>query len=671
MCIGQNNSELIKVATQAVQAKNYDAAIRYYSKIIQNIKNKKVDPSVPYEFEPYRKDNNIQDELSGVESDLDSRLFLKIELAKCYKLAQQYENYENISRELHKEKAPRGSFYYGEALMLHGKYNSAIAILNSYMSKLDIQSSDFKQAKKLVKGCLFGIEQEKTESEINLKKITPNKNATNGTFSSFIHPNSNELFFSTNNRRFSKEEIVNTNMYSLTFDENDNISVVTPLSDKINSGDNEAVGSISQDGQKLYFTRWHYDLEKPECEIYVSTFLNNVWLTPKRLNNAINTPGYNSMHPHISSKNGVNTLYFTSNKPGTVGGNDIWICELNNRDNPKNEVVNAGPEVNTINDEGSPFLHVPTNKLYFSSNGHIGLGGLDIYSITSVAGKCIPPIENVGAPINSHHDDAFYTLTADESKGFLSSNRNYCDECPNKHCYELYTFNLDAIMITITGEVINLTNNQPISNSMVRFIDVHNKYEDIFVFTDDNGKYKTKLQRDVSYYATAQKKGFFKAAAAMSTEGIKVSTDLIQDFVFRLEEVPDSEMEIKIEYDYDGWKLRKESKIVLDTLYNFLQLNDNIIIEISSHTDERGRASYNKKLSEKRAKSAVDYLLYKGIEPERLKWKGMGMEEPLIKGAKTEEEHQRNRRTAFRTLSQDYKPIRRFKYIPASLKQSK
>ncbi len=710
VAFSQGNTALFKMADKAVAANNYDAAVIFYKAIINNVDSGRVDGELPYGVRSYtappkKKYNLITDEdsvLTDEKTKTDaitnketiastedtSQKSVKLsplgpqklralqKLHFCYYKLHSYDNAYTTAKNLFDHDAPNAGYYLARSLVLQGKYEEAITILDDYMITLELDSEQFKLSKKLVKQCRFGIKQLKKRKTAIINKLDSTINSKNGAFGAAFIGDNKILFSSAKPRAGYNEELVNSNLFTANINDKGDLEYILEYVPSINSIDqNEAAGCVSPDGNKLFFTRWNYDLEEPECAIYVCKNLNGQWLTPRKLSDNINIPGYRTMQPQYVSEyydgRQINRLFFASDRPGGEGGLDIWYCVLDFQDNTK-EVVNVGKVINTKGDEQCPFAHFLSESFYFSSNGHKGMGGLDVFNVTMAYGEFNGPVTNLGSPINSHGNDAYYVVSENKSitDGFISSDRDSCNDCGGRNCYQLYSFKHKSIVITITGIVTNGEDGEIIPNSLISFIDVTEKHAPVYVFTDENGEYKATLQRDVDYFASAQKKGFFKDAVALNTHNINVSTDLIQDFNFYLQEIPDGEILISgIEYDFNSATLRPRSKFILDTLVGFLELNDNIVIEINAHTDERGNSSYNKSLSERRAQSVVNYLITNGIEKARLVANGMGEDEPLVPNARTEADHQRNRRTAFKTLSQDYQPAEENKYIPENMKR--
>lgn len=687
----QTNSELFHLADASFNAQNYLASAHFYKQILVNIDSGKVDAVYAYQISQYDEpqkrnkkkatDNSIKtgntsdssstskDQVGALTTQIpsqagDQKLYAMYRLALSYKLLRSYDNAEIWYKKLYKLQPNDYTIDYAKALMANGKYKEAVEIVNELMLNQEVGTATFDKSRDFVKNCSFAIKSIENKSKIIvIKSLDSTINSNGGAFAANF-AEENAIIFSSSHSAITnqKDETapINSNIYKVTLDDNaaptDGIQSISQF---INSEDNEGAAVLSLDKTKLYFTRWNHDLKNPECAIYVSKFLNGQWLTPRKLKDNINMPGYKTMHPALSPDG--STLYFSSDRPGGLGKLDIWYCVLDVSDNTS-EVKNPGAFVNTTENEVTPYLH-SNGFLYFSSDGLPGLGGLDIYK-TSMENGFSSPAKNMGSPINSNRDDTYYVSDEAGQVGFISSDRVGCTSCTEGSCYQIYYFEDKPILITISGKVYNLDTKEPIANSMIAFIDVKENYDPIYVFTDEKGEYKSKLNKDVDYFATAQKKGFFKDAASLTTMGIKKSTDLIQDWNFSLKTIPPGEINIPgIEYDLNSAILRPSSKERLDSLVEFLDLNNNLVVEINSHTDVRGNDMYNMRLSEARAKSVVDYLIQNGIEKERLVPKGYGETMPLVIDAKTEEEHQKNRRTTFRMLSQDFQPLDKYRYI--------
>lgn len=693
----QNKKELLNYADRAFKDQNYVTSAYFYGKVVGSFRTGEQDRVYPYEFigwnEPLKTDDTDTSKLDSndvqkiqelepedttfteEEANLDkikndaSYKHALYHLAESYRLSYNYIKAEAVYQQcvdLELEEYPLLHFWYALSMKKNMKYGAAQYALNEFIKATksspytdSLGTNYYKRAKKEMSGCrqavtwiadpVVGVKVNKMDSAIN-KGIA--------TFSASYYNEEASVIFSTaramgdGSKGGAQDKIGSCNMYTFSLKEDSTWGLPSIFRAPVNSVKHEGGMSIASDQSKLFFTRWGETNGVKECHIYLSKNFNGRWLPPQKLKDNVNITGYKSMHPYITPDG--TKLFYSSNRPGGTGRMDLWYCEIDEIGN-LGIAKNVGWPVNTKEDEVSPMYFEDEKTLYFSSDGHVGMGGLDVFESFGELEQLYRP-ENLGFPINSSKDDKFFVLNRNLNKGFLSSDRSDCPECDGGNCLELYEVDYGPPKFTLSGHVYTKLNNKPIPNALVSIKDVNEYYEPTFIISDKDGYYFTPLRGEMVYYLKAQKVKFFADAKDVSTKGLERSTDFIRDFY--LPRIPIGEIEIKgIEYDYDKWDLRPASKVTLDTLVMFLGVNDNITIELSSHTDSRGQDDYNETLSQKRAQSVVDYLVEKGIPLGRLTPVGYGEKKPVIKNAETEEEHQRNRRTAFEVLEQDYAPI--------------
>jgi outer membrane protein OmpA-like peptidoglycan-associated protein len=422
----------------------------------------------------------------------------------------------------------------------------------------------------------------------------------------------------------------------------------------VNTGLHEGSNVISSD-DIMFFTRWS-DANRNEAFIYMAKMKDGLFYEAYKLSETVNKVGYKSIQPYVSFDG--TKLFFSSNKPGGLGGFDLYVCNID-ENGITGEAKNLGPTINTFKDEATPFFHTISNTLFFSSNGHTGIGGLDIYkSALNTDDSIYAMPKNLGTPINSSKDDAYFILDRIQTKGYFASDR---EDCLGGNCYDIYEFENEPIMFDISGTVTNYVTDEPIAGALITIKDVSGENEPLFIITDDKGYYTTPLKENIQYFLKAQKKSFQASSASASTKGLTETAHLIQDFV--LDVIPEADVVIEgIEYDLNKTTLRPKSMEVLDKIYEYLILNDNFSIEINAHTDTRGSDKANQILSQGRAQSCVNYLIGKGIDMKRLLPTGYGETKPLIsdkeiaimvpKSEEFEAAHQKNRRTAFRVIKE-------------------
>jgi peptidoglycan-associated lipoprotein len=399
--------------------------------------------------------------------------------------------------------------------------------------------------------------------------------------------------------------------------------------------------------------------------IMYSTKTGDKWSEPKNI--GILPDSVVAAHPALSPDG--KTLYFVSDMAGGSGGKDIWMATRNSESDGWSKPKNLGPDINTTGNELFPFVR-SDGTLYFSSDGLIGMGGLDIFkAVPQPDGSWI--VQNMKAPINSSADDFGITFEDGNESGIFSSTRK------GKGNDELYSFEFPPLKFNITGLVKDEKTGAAISASIVRLI--ASDGSNLQAETGSGGDFKFALKPDVDYIFLASKQGYLNGKEKESTKGQEKS----RDFLVTIQLTPiDKPIELpNIFYDFGKWDLRPESMVSLDKLVETLNDNPKVTIELMSHTDSRDTEEYNLALSQKRAQSVVDYLIGKGIELDRLTAKGYGESRPKVVDAsiaaldpflkigttlseqyinslandeQKEIAHQINRRTEFMVLRTDY-----------------
>lgn len=446
----------------------------------------------------------------------------------------------------------------------------------------------------------------------------------------------------------------------------------------VNSDEMHTVsGSFSLDGNRFYFTRCSEDWKlQVVCELWVCKKAGGKWKEPVRLSDVVNMPGYSSSQPTVGleAKTGREVIYFVSDRPEGVGGDDIWFTRYDQKKDSYSSPRNLGRGINTPRDEMSPFYHETEKKLYYSTEGRSGLGGFDVYVARGEMKKWLPSI-NVGAPINSSVDDIYYVLKPSGDSGFLVSNRKGGQQILHETCCDdIYEFfELDPLIINVEGTAWQADEQDYLSG---RTDDLKNsagkgKLADATVLvyikedgqevlmrtlkTDADGKFITSLEPDKEYRFEVTKDGFLNNDVSISTMGIKESVNLKRGM--GLSPVMDGSFVIEnIEYEFNSYNLTPAAKQSIDeSLMKVLLENPDLKIEIGSHTDNIGSDDYNRKLSQQRAESVVKYLTSNGIDSKRLVAKGYGESKPLVPnenkdGSDNEANRQRNRRTEFKII---------------------
>ena len=437
-----------------------------------------------------------------------------------------------------------------------------------------------------------------------------------------------------------------------------------PLEGEINTEVDEGMVSFSPDGSTMYLSKARQDPNKNAgAEIYTSTRSGAQWSAPTKLEIIADTLS-SLAHPAVST-DGL-YLYFTSDMPGGYGGKDIWRVGLGS--NTEGTLENLGERINTPADEMFPYMR-NDSTLYFSSDGHPGMGGLDIFMAT-LDTLGVWHVENMKYPINSTGDDFGITFGVDES-GFFSSNRK-----DGRGFDKIYSFEKPSVKVSISGMVVD-KDDEPIPDAIIRIVgdDGSNQKE----VARKDGSFRFSLNRGVRYVMMAGCRGYLNGKQEFESDTTEADAEYVVDFV--LASVTKPVILDNIFYDFDKATLRPESETALDNeLITILNDNPNISIELASHTDFRGRDAYNQELSQRRAQSVVDYLIANGIAPDRVKAVGYGetvpktitkklatlypqfkegdilTEEFILTLSEEDQEvaHQINRRTEFQVISITY-----------------
>jgi len=455
-----------------------------------------------------------------------------------------------------------------------------------------------------------------------------------------------------------------------------------PFSDKINSPNNEGTATFSKDFNTIIFSRcFAPNKEDSYCKLMSSTKENGDWTKPTMLN--FTKPEVNYGHPSLSDDDQL--LYFSCNDPDGWGGYDIYLSQRGAEGN-WTEPKLLSRAINTEKDDKFPFIDADT--LYFASAGHTGMGGLDIFKSYIQNGSRWTPAQNMLPPINSSADDFgividYINPLEDEAlqHGYFTSSRKN-----GQGNDDIYKFNKIVLPPPVIAEVdtteavkpkeieyklilngyvveqIFKDPNNPNSKVIGRrpipsaTVDINVNGKSIDNITVDNeGFFSIVMDEDTDYYLFGSKDGYLNNSNRFSSKGIgKIASNPVQEFeveiildkIFKNKEI----VLDNIYYDLDKWDIREDAQPTLNTLYNTLQQNPQVKIQLNSHTDCQGQDQYNENLSQKRAQSAIEYLIKKGISAQRLSAVGYGETRLAIDCACakcTDEEHQANRRTTF------------------------
>lgn len=538
-------------------------------------------------------------------------------MGRCYKLlnmsARASAAFQNALRYEYPDSTTH--FMLAQALHADGKYAAA---LRSYDKYLEFCPDD-SLAINCAEGCRTAQEIRARGSRYVVKQAKLFNSRRADFCPMYLGADCDQIYYTSTTEKATgdkKSEITgmkNADVFFSKKNEKGEWERPEPVEGELNTEFDEGIVAFSPDAQTMYLTKARRELNAPtSVEIYTSTRSDAKWSAPVKFEitaDTLSTFG----HPAVSPDGEY--LYFVSDMPGGYGGKDIWRISLKER---QGSLVNLGPDINTEGNDDFPYVRAD-GTLYFSSDGHPGMGGLDIFRATAVGDPADLrwKVENMGFPINSAGDDFGITFGKGED-GFFSSNRG--DARGYDH---IYSFEYDPVRITIEGLVMD-KDEEPVKNAIIRIVgnDGSNQKE----VARDDGSFSFALQRGVKYVMLAGAKGYLNQKQEFASDSTMEDANYWVEFI--LPSISKPSVVENIFYDYDKADLRPESKTALNELIAVLHDNPNVTIEMASHTDRWGSDAYNINLSERRAKSVVDYLVENGISRDRLQPHGYGKSRP-------------------------------------------
>lgn len=538
-------------------------------------------------------------------------------MGRCYRLlnmsARASAAFQNALRYEYPDSTTH--FMLAQALHADGKYAAA---LRSYDKYLEFCPDD-SLAINCAEGCRTAQEIRARGSRYVVKQAKLFNSRRADFCPMYLGADCDQIYYTSTTEKATgdkKSEITgmkNADVFFSKKNEKGEWERPEPVEGELNTEFDEGIVAFSPDAQTMYLTKARRELNAPtSVEIYTSTRSDAKWSAPVKFEitaDTLSTFG----HPAVSPDGEY--LYFVSDMPGGYGGKDIWRISLKER---QGSLVNLGPDINTEGNDDFPYVR-SDGSLYFSSDGHPGMGGLDIFRATTVGDPADLrwKVENMGFPINSAGDDFGITFGKGED-GFFSSNRG--DARGYDH---IYSFEYDPVRITIEGLVMD-KDEEPVKNAIIRIVgnDGSNQKE----VARDDGSFSFALQRGVKYVMLAGAKGYLSQKQEFASDSTMEDANYWVEFI--LPSISKPSVVENIFYDYDKADLRPESKTALNELIAVLHDNPNVTIEMASHTDRWGSDAYNISLSERRAKSVVDYLVENGISRDRLQPHGYGKSRP-------------------------------------------
>lgn len=602
-------------------------------------------------------------------TDKDLKNDIVFQVAECYRLTNQPKKAEVWYKKSVQKKYnnPLIYLYYADALKMNEDYEAAIENYKEYKKLVPADP----RGENGVRSCELAIKW--TESP-NGYKVANMKffNSKDSEYSpAFAKAEYDEVYFTSNRESATGDKMHGGTGYNFSDiftskkDNKGNWSTPVPLDQNINTEFEEGAISMSKDYNTIFFTRCERHKKNAiGCMVFTAERRNDEWGKAEPI--LMIDDSIVVAHPTLSEDE--LKLYFVSDMTGGMGEKDIWLVKRTSPDGEWGVPENMGAAINTPGNEMFPFIH-NDGTLYFSSDYHLGMGGLDIFKATEKNGTWT--VENMRYPINSTKDDFGIVIEKEEERGYFSTSRDGDDE--------IYSFVLPPLKFDVSGVIKNDKTDAPIAGATVKLVG-----SDGMTLTNEtanDGSFKFMLRPNTDYVFVASKKGFLTGKEKETTKNLAESQSFKTEI--RLPSIAEPIELPNILYDFAKWDLRPESMVALDKLVETLNDNPNVVIELRSHTDSRGSATANVELSQKRAQSVVNYLIEKGINAARLRAKGYAATAPKVVDAKTkaaysflnegtkltedfistleseeqrEMAHQINRRTEFQVISTDFQP---------------
>lgn len=570
---------------------------------------------------------------------------------------------------------PHARFDYARILKMNGNYAEAVQQFQTFISEEeDIEK--IKLAKSEIQGCEMALEMDPI-SGIAVENAGPNVNSKYSEYSPVII-NEKELIYTgisakrviiigEKPKKGSKRKAVDpfSKVYSATR-QGDGWT-----KGEVTGGKNiHRVGyhignlTVTPNGKMMYFTRARLDGNKlNESRLYVSQRGGEGW-GPAAEVKGINGD-YIVKQPALGELYGKDVMFFVSDMEGGYGGFDLYYATRES-DGSYSNPTNMGAVLNTAGDDETPYY--VDGRIYFSSTGHAGIGGFDIFTSTWNGSSWSPP-KNMGKPYNSSVDDLYFSIDKDGYEGALISNRPGTNSVKSPTCCnDIYTVQKKNLVIDLLAKTFD-TKGESLNGVQVELIVMEENKPGI---TDNrskenDSKYTFDLSKDIAYMLVGRKEGYESDTLTFNTVGIRKTTQLTKDL--KLKYVPPKPKEPEyvtisteepirlnnIYYDFDDDKILPDAEPDLNFLFDIMIEYPDMVVELQSHTDSQGTKPYNEKLSQRRAESARKYLLNKGIAAERIEPKGYGESQILnkcVNGVRcSDDEHRFNRRTVFKILS--------------------
>lgn len=556
---------------------------------------------------------------------------------------QQYEKGLGLTNDPVKQKV----FWYdlGDCYFETGQYDKADQLFSDFLKVEVANKQRIDHANQIMRNVAFIKQNAATATQYKLRVLSDTVNRFVQQYFPVLTADQQELIFT---RRLGNGPDDDEDLVVSRKSEKGRWLTPQSISAHINSPLNEGTSTISADGRLLIFTSCVGREGFGSCDLFESRKIGNDWSEPVNLGINVNSSEWESQ-PSLSADG--RTLYFVSDRRGSIGRRDIWVTYQNEK-GQWTKAKNVGKPINSIYDEMSPFIHVNNQTLYFASNGLTGFGGYDIFfSEKDTSNSWNAPV-NIGAPINDHEDQFSLFITADGKKGYFAREESIGGGLSTSKLYEVEIPEERQVRHRsnyVKGVIRDKKTKQPLSAD-VELINIAKNTTVSLVKSDSvTGEYLIVLTQGAEYALYVNKKGYLFTSQNFNYSTVKDFKPITQNIA--LEPATSGSVAIlnNIFFEFDKYDLQEKSKTELQEIIRFLNNNPTLKVEIGGHTDNVGTSDYNQQLSEKRAKSVYEYLLKAGVAKTRLFSKGYGSKMPIIEN-NSEENRQTNRRIEFKIL---------------------
>jgi OOP family OmpA-OmpF porin len=530
----------------------------------------------------------------------------------------------------------------GEASYLLMEYDQALDYLHRFLAFPAVDPKLVKDADWLISNVDFA--KEKIKEPLDFEPVKMSERINEGPLQYFpvLTADESKIFFT---RRESSEPQFDEDIYVSEKDSSGQWSFPFPISRTINTQYNEGTCTISADGKILIFTSCMGRKNFGSCDLFISYLEGIDWSRPINLGINVNSSSWDSQ-PALSADG--RRLYFVSERPGGEGKRDIWVSETN-EEGEWGPAVNLGPEINTKEDDVSPFIHVNGQTLYYASKGKLGFGGYDLFSSELINGSWTEP-KNLGYPVNTPEDQVSLFVSTDGETAYYSLDSWTEQGTPTSM---IYSFRMpEGITVTnksyyVKGKIQDAETAEPLKAS-VELLDVNDNQLISKVYSDSIfGEYTMVLTEGSEYALYVEKPGYVFESRHFSLPQGAEYQPIRMDFNLKKIQSGATTVLNNLFFDIDKYDLKPNSITELQKIIEYMKKNPGLKIGILGHTDNTGTADYNMQLSIKRAEAVYLYLVQHGISPDRLTYQGLGQTEPAFPND-TEENRSKNRRIEFK-----------------------